>query len=64
LVYECESKQVELPLDYDGTGTTNFAACKFIAEDYALLGEFFIAAHNHAMGYITDNELPDDFEVY
>lgn len=64
LEYNPETKQVELPLNDDGTKTTNFEACKFIPDDYELLAQFFTAANLHATNKITTKELPEDFEVY
>lgn len=62
-VFEYDPKTKEMKTFNDEIDTGNFNFCKFIPEDYKLFADFFEAAHKHATGEITEDELKD-IEVY
>ena len=48
LDYNEETKQVEAPMYNDVPTLANFNHCKFIADDYVQLADFFNTAYAHA----------------
>jgi hypothetical protein len=48
-----------LPLEGGGYHNNNFNHCMFIADDYALIAQFFHQAHLHATGQIGNDDLKD-----
>lgn len=57
LVYDSETKQMEAPLLNDGSDITAFNFCRFIPEDYELIGTFFYRAFLHAAGDLNEAQL-------